>query len=215
MKILALEFSSPLHSVAVWSEGGVRGRSEERGTRHVKPFAQIDAALKQAGVTREDIDCIAVGLGPGSHAGIRIATAIAQGWQLARGTKLIGLGSADCAAQQFAAQGDAAPFSVVIDAQRDEFFAARYAIKDRRAHLTEGFRLMTDADWARQRAGERFIRPDVLEHGPAWLALPPEAATLARLAAQATEFVPGHALEPVYLRKAEFVKAPPPRFPMP
>ena len=215
MTILALEFSSPLHSVAVWAGDGVRGRAVERGVRHVKPFALIDSALQQAGVAREDIDCLAVGLGPGSHAGIRIAIAIAQGWQLARGTKLAGLSSADCAAQQFALQGEAASFSVVIDAQRGEFFAARYGVADRRAQRLEAFRVMTDADWERQRAGERFIRPDVLEHGPAWLASPPDAATLARLAAQTAEFVPGPALEPVYLRPAEFVKAPLPRFPWP
>ena len=215
MTILALEFSSPLHSVAVWAGDEVRGRAEERGVRHVKPFALIDSALQQAGVAREEIECLAVGLGPGSHAGIRIAIAIAQGWQLARGTKLAGFSSAECAAQQFAQRSAEAPFSIVVDAQRGEFFAARYAVVEQGARLLEGFRVMTDTDWSRQRAGERFIRPDALEDGPAWLALPPGSATLARLAAQTTEFVPGHALEPVYLRKAEFVKAPAPKFPMP
>ena len=213
MTILALEFSSPLHSVAVWAGEAVRGRAVERGVRHVKPFALIDAALQEAGVAREDIDCVAAGLGPGSHAGIRIAIAIAQGWQLAHGTKLVGLSSAECAAQQFAQRSAETPFTMVVDAQRSEFFAARYATVGQGARAMEAFRLMTDTDWGRQRSGERFIRPDVLEDGPAWLALPPDAATLARLAAQATEFVPGHALEPVYLRQAEFVKAPPPKFP--
>lgn len=215
MTILALEFSSPLHSVAVWAGGGVRGRAVERGVRHVKPFALIHSALQEAGVAREEIACLAVGLGPGSHAGIRIAIAIAQGWQLARGTKVVGLSSADCAAQQLADQGEETSFSMVLDAQRGEFFAACYVVVNRRAHLKEAFRVMTDADWARQHAGERFIRPDVLEHGPAWFALPPDAATLARLAARTTEFVPGHELKPVYLRQTEFVKAPTPRFPWP
>jgi len=39
----------------------------------------LTPALKQAGLEREAIDCIAVGLGPGSYTGIRSAIALAQG----------------------------------------------------------------------------------------------------------------------------------------
>src|SRR4051794_23641679 len=85
MKILALEFSSPVRSVAVGGDVPKHGYAEEGGSRETKPFALINAALAQAEISREEIHCIAVGLGPGSYAGIRIAIAIAQGWQLARG----------------------------------------------------------------------------------------------------------------------------------
>ena len=216
MKILALEFSSPRRSVSVFAGHDVTGRACEQGTRETKPLALIEAALREAGVGREELDLIAVGLGPGSYAGIRIAMAIALGWNLARGTRLIGISSADCVALQFSGEG---PFSILIDAQRNEFFVARYetqrdATQRRTTRLVEPFRLMREDDRERQRTGEPFLRPDVLEDGPGWHALPPDAAQLARMAAEKFfEPLETRPLEPIYLRKAEFVKAPPPKFP--
>jgi len=61
------------------------------GTR---ALGMIESVLREAGLEREQIDVIAVGLGPGSYTGIRTALSIAQGWQLARGVKLLGISSA-------------------------------------------------------------------------------------------------------------------------
>lgn len=215
MKILALEFSSPLRCAAVFAGNAVTGRACESKTRETKPIALITSALHEAGVRVEELDLIAVGIGPGSYAGIRIAISIAQGLHLAHGTKLVGISSADCVAHQL---NQEEPASIIIDAQRDEFFIARYERVARQPNkrygmrLIEPFRRMTDADWERQQAGERVYRMDVLENGPRWLAIPPDSAQLAHLAAEMFyQPVTHHPLEPIYLRKAEFVKAPPPR----
>ena len=54
MKILALEFSSPVRGVAV--RGGSKpGYAEEAGGRETRPFSLIDAALRDAGMTREEV----------------------------------------------------------------------------------------------------------------------------------------------------------------
>lgn len=95
MKILALEFSSEQRSVAVVEDGATLGEARERGGKHTEAFRLIEHALAAARVEREQIDCIAVGLGPGSYMGIRIAIAIAQGWQLARGVKTAGVRSTE------------------------------------------------------------------------------------------------------------------------
>lgn len=182
------------------------GRSCEPGHREIRSFALIEAALREAGIHRESIDCIAVGLGPGSYGGIRTAIAMAQGWRLARGVKVMGFSSADCIAQQFNHEGK---FTVVLDAQRKEFFGARYEKTGSILSMIEPFRLMREEDWLRERRGEPFLRPDVLESGPWWQSLTPDAAMLARLAAGNPGTLP-LPLEPIYLRKAEFVKAPPP-----
>src|ERR1051325_8537935 len=128
MKILALEFSSSQRSVAVWAEGQGRGRAEEGEGRETKALALIEASLRQAGLEREQIECIAVGLGPGSYAGVRIAIALAQGWQLARGVKLLGVSSADCVAAQAQAAGWRGHMELIMDAQRHGFYCARYEI---------------------------------------------------------------------------------------
>src|SRR5436309_3367594 len=98
MKILALEFSSDLRSVAVVQGGHVRGRAEESGARARRGVSLMEAALREARLEREQVECVAVGLGPGSYTGIRSAIALAQGWQLAREIRSIGISSVDCLA---------------------------------------------------------------------------------------------------------------------
>ncbi|HKQ37031.1 MAG TPA: tRNA (adenosine(37)-N6)-threonylcarbamoyltransferase complex dimerization subunit type 1 TsaB [Verrucomicrobiae bacterium] len=109
MKILALEFSSEQRSVAVVEDGTVLGEACEKTGKHTQAFALMAAALAQAGIEREQIECVAVGLGPGSYMGTRIAIAIAQGWQLARGVKTAGVSSAEAVARQGAEGGPAGP----------------------------------------------------------------------------------------------------------
>ncbi len=210
MKILALEFSSPVRSVAVADGGRVLGRASEQGSRDTKAFALIDAALREAVISREQIECVAVGIGPGSYAGIRIAISIAQGWQLARGVKLLGVSSADCVAAQLHDGGKRGFLNVLVDAQRGEMFASRYELRDQWRRIEE-FRLLNSEEREkRAAAGDMIVRPDL----PAELAdrTFPDAAMIARFASTRSDYVDGRHLEPIYLRKAEFVKALPPRF---
>src|SRR5262245_2062320 len=95
MKTLAIEFSTDQRSVAVLVGEDVRGTAAESSTRDTHAFALIEQALKQAEVKREEIECIAIGTGPGSYTGIRAAIAIAQGWQLARPIQLAGVSTVE------------------------------------------------------------------------------------------------------------------------
>jgi tRNA threonylcarbamoyl adenosine modification protein YeaZ len=201
MKILALEFSSPVRSVAVSDGVRVLGRAAEQGSRETKALALIEAVLSQAGLAREEIGCVAVGIGPGSYAGIRIAISIAQGGQLATGVKLLGISSADCVAAQMHERGERGVLNVVMDAQRGELFGARYALGAEWKKLSD-FALVSNVP----RENEIIARPDLDGR------FAPDAATLAKLAAKESSFITPAAMEPIYLRKAEFVKAPPPRF---
>ena len=94
MTILALEFSSEQRSAAVARGGSILAEAVESGERNVwPPFAMIEKVLARAKMEREDIETIAVGLGPGSYTGVRAAIALAQwlasgagnkdGWALA------------------------------------------------------------------------------------------------------------------------------------
>src|SRR5436190_13040757 len=109
MKILALEFSSEERSVAVVGNGTVLGEARETAGKDTQAFGLIEAALAEAGVEREQIECVAVGLGPGSYMGTRIGIAIAQGWQLALGVKTAGVSSAEALARQAAEGGPSVP----------------------------------------------------------------------------------------------------------
>src|ERR1035437_6117737 len=96
MTILALEFSSEQRSVALARDGVVLAEACELGGGDTKAVAVIEKVLAAAKIAREEIEMIVVGLGPGSYTGIRAAIAVAQGWQLARGVKLLGISSAEC-----------------------------------------------------------------------------------------------------------------------
>src|ERR1041385_9283493 len=76
MKILALEFSADVRRVAIADEQNGLAYAMETGGRETRAFALIESALRESKVAREQIDCIAVGVGPGSYTGIRQAIAI-------------------------------------------------------------------------------------------------------------------------------------------
>ena len=213
MTILALEFSSPQRSVALLrSDDSLASEVIEAGSGNNAPLMMIDAVLREAHLEREQIDCIVVGLGPGSYTGIRAAIALAQGWQLARGVKLIGIGSAECVLAQAQTEGFTGKVSVVIDAQRQEFYLTthEFALGSRRE--IEPLQILTMADLRqREKNGDVLIGPEISRWFPAGKIAFPRAATLAKLAATRSDFIAGEKLEPIYLRETQFVKAPPPR----
>ena len=212
MRILALEFSSDRRSVAVALAGAIRGRAAEAGGRESHPFRLIEIALREAGAGREEVEVLAVGLGPGSYNGIRSAIAVAQGWQLARPVRLVGASSVACLAAQARASGLTGAVSCVVDAQRGEFYLARYQIAADSIRETEALHLATREEVVeRATAGDVLVGPVEPQGVPDFQRSYPEAAMLAQLAASSDNFVSGHALEPIYLRAAVFVKAPRPR----
>lgn len=172
----------------------------------------VEESLKQAGLEREQIECVAVGLGPGSYTGVRVAIALAQGWQLARGVRLLGISSATCVAAQAQRDGLTGRFSVIVDAQREEFYLAAYEASPIGFTNTESLRLISLAEAReRERAGEVLVGPEVSRWFKAGRIAFPRATTLGTLALRQKDFVVGEKLEPIYLRETKFVKAPPAR----
>jgi len=185
---------------------------ETSAGRTMQPFRMIEAALAQAGLERRAIECIVVGLGPGSYNGIRAGIALAQGWQLAREVKLLGSSSAEAMAEQARTDGWRGVVNVVVDAQRGEWYLGAWELTDAGRREIEPLRIVA-ADVVRQRAeaGQVILGPEAPRCGPTGRIIFPRAATLARLALGRSDFVSGELLEPIYLRKTTFVKAPPPR----
>jgi tRNA threonylcarbamoyl adenosine modification protein YeaZ len=213
MKILGLEFSSPQRSVAVLDAvGGVvraAGERVETGGRSIQALGMVEETLREAQVEREQIECLAIGLGPGSYTGIRAAIALGQGWQLAREVKLVGISSAECIAAEAHHGGLRGRCAVAIDAQRTEFYLASYELDGNGWTEVEPLRLANRSQAeACQAAGLQLIGPEVTRWFPAGRIVFPRAARLAELARAKTDFVPGERLEPIYLRETAFVKAP-------
>lgn len=210
MTILALEFSSSQRSVAVLGKGGL-AEAIETGGHGTNAFRLIEKALAEGGWEREQIETIAVGLGPGSYTGIRVALSIAQGWQLARGVKLLGISSAECLAARARAENIVGRVNVVIDAQRNEFYRAAYEISPAGWREIEPLQIAAlTAISPGAAAKEVWIGPEVTRWFPEGKILFPTAASLGRLAEGRSDFSSGDKLTPIYLREANFIKAPPP-----
>jgi tRNA threonylcarbamoyl adenosine modification protein YeaZ len=219
MIALALEFSASRRSVAVLdlpeppatAPARLLGQAQEITPRSLQPLALFQSALTQARVDRDTVEGIVVGLGPGSYTGIRSAIALAQGWQLAREVKLLGVSTVDALAWQAQESGGAGGVWIGIDAQRHEFYLAGYRLAEGIRHRTEQLRLATASELEQIAAQGKLFGPGLKK----WFAnatdLEPRAAVVGLLAAGRTDFLAGAKLEPIYLRETAFVKASPPR----
>jgi tRNA threonylcarbamoyladenosine biosynthesis protein TsaB len=216
MKILALEFSTDRRSVAILRSDldgsiGLLAETAMTGGRTESALLQIELCLQEAGLEREDIERIAIGLGPGSYTGIRAAIAMAQGWQLAAGVRLVGVSSVEALAAQLPAGGWLGQAAILVDAQRQEFYCERYALAADGYRRVEPLRIMSFADaQALAGTGIHLAGPEIHR----WFSEAedhfPEAAWIGRLAVQRPDAA-GEAIEPIYLRPVSFVKAPPPK----
>ena len=175
----------------------------ETGARATNAFALIQQVLASAGVNRAEIETLAVGLGPGSYTGIRVAVAVAQGWQLATTVKLLGVDAITTLAAQAQEQQIFGRVHIVIDAQRGEFYLATWNISSASRQAITPLKIVPPAVM-QEHAGEQFIGPDAAPFGGQ--VIYPAAAMVARLAHNRTDYVSGEQLLPVYLRESTFVK---------
>ena len=110
---------------------------QARRASNTRLLPEIDALLKEHGFARDRIACVAVGRGPGSFTGVRIAMATAKGVASALDVGLIGVSTLDAVAWNAWAKGVRGRALVVTDAMRHEVYPVRYLVDDAGAHRTE------------------------------------------------------------------------------
>jgi tRNA threonylcarbamoyladenosine biosynthesis protein TsaB len=210
MKILALEFSGELRSVALHVAGEKPAQIQETAPRQRGPLALVDELLRSTGVEREEIQCLAVALGPGSYTGIRSAIALAQGWELALGVPLLGVSSIEALAALALARGFQGELVLLVDAQRTEFYLAQYRAGPGGVEMRKPLQLVGRSTVLElQQQGAVLLGADASCVAAGAILLRPEASMVAQLASGRQDFVAGDELEPIYLRETQFVKAPP------
>lgn len=80
MKLLAIDTATEACSVALAIEGAISERFEIAPRQHTGLLLPwIDALLAEAGISRRQLDLLAVGRGPGAFTGVRLAVAVVQG----------------------------------------------------------------------------------------------------------------------------------------
>ena len=206
--ILALEFSSLRRSVALADHTGMvlAEAVDSTGGRGTNALGLIAKVLAAKNIPRSNVQVLAVGLGPGSYAGIRAAIAIAQGWHLARGAKLLGIRSTDSMGAGAQTEKRFGRVNFVVDAQRGEFYLSAWEISGLERRELSPLRIVTSAELENRKAsGEICAGPDT--EPPLF----PTAAMAAALAQTRSDFVSAEMLAPVYLREPGFVKVTPGR----
>jgi tRNA threonylcarbamoyladenosine biosynthesis protein TsaB len=192
MTLLAMDTSSPRGSVALLRDGALL--LDESFVADRSHSTTLFTVLERVRELADTIDTIAVGLGPGSFAGIRIAISAAIGFQVALGCRLVGVPS------DAALDTGVARFCAVGDARRETFYFTR--VEDGRC--LDGPRLVT-ADVLRaldvQFAELPFYTSVALPALPRAVVAVPCARRIAELAESGTSIVAEDALEPLYLRE--------------
>ena len=130
MKLLAIETATEACSVALWSDGQVIERFEIAPRRHAElVLPWCDALLAEAGVSRAQLDAIAVGRGPGAFTGVRLAIAVAQGMALGLDRPLVPISTLQVLAAGASAK-DGEHVLAAIDARMHEVYWASYRLHD-------------------------------------------------------------------------------------
>ena len=192
MTVLAMDTSTSHGSVALLD--GARVLLDESFMSARNHGCALVPLLQRARELVPRLDVIAIGLGPGSYAGVRIAIATAMGLAMAMNAKLVGIPSVaawECDEDHHLAIGDA---------RRETF----YFSKVERGICTEG-PLLTDAAGLLARIAEfpgwPVLTAEPLALVPHAVVALPRAITLARLAAEGRGICAEGDLEPLYLRE--------------
>lgn len=231
MKILAIDSSSRVRSVALCERGTdecgpVRVLAElsspsERGGRFASLITDV---LQKAGLERKAIDKIAIGVGPGSAAGIRSTLSFAIGWQIANGLTTCGVSSAWAVAAEAQSEGMTGGVSVILKGPIGRFIHASFSIEGSGIREASPLRMASIGDVeSLALLSDRLIGPDVdtifpsIRDGLGQGEARRERVTIFPTAKAVGSLVLNHTvpaicpLEPLVLSNPTFVKAPAPR----
>ena len=128
MKVLGIETSTPVCSVALLDDGVVVAQyTLALGVHHSeKLFPMIQQVLADGGVTAQNLDGVAVASGPGSFTGLRIGMASAKGLCASAGLPLAVVSTLAGLALGCGCEG--LPVCPMLDARRGEVYAGVYEL---------------------------------------------------------------------------------------
>jgi len=206
--LLAFDTATPLVTVALHDGSDVVVElTSERPMKHGEQLAPlISQALEQAGIVRQDLTAVAVGVGPGPFTGLRVGLVTARTLAFVLEVPVYGVCSLDVlAAEAAAALGT--DFVVATDARRKEVYLASYDASGARLDgpvVEKPAVVATDLPVVGEGG---TLYPDAFPHatGPAR----PSAGWLARaVAEELAEIVDP---EPLYLRRPDAETPRPPK----
>ncbi len=216
MLILAMDQSTARGSLALLRDDRLLAETawmDDR--RHSQQlFDRLPRLLADAEVVFSQLDCLAVGLGPGSYTGLRIALAAALGLALPDRRPAHGVSSAEALAAETLSEIGAPSVLVIGDARRGQLWARAFAPRGDRCAPTTSW-LLCPPDSLAGAGAAAWVTPDwdrlgalLGERVPAGVRLIGEARwPSARAVGQAAwrrirDGAPSEPLAPIYLHAA-------------
>lgn len=211
-RLLAIDTCLGACSAAVVVDGALRAsRYEERRTGHAEAIVpMLEAVLAEADMPPKSIERIAVTIGPGTFAGMRIGLAAAEGLRLSIGAALVPVSSLWAIGQRvLAAQGPFhQPLAIAVDAGRGQVYLE---VLDRSGQPVDGPVLIDVGAAVALVAGKELLlagsgAPLIAGNAPERVlvgALEPKAADFAVAAGSLP--VATEAVRPLYFRPADAV----------
>lgn len=131
MRVLGIETSSRTSSLAILDgSSGLLGelRIHLNLTQSETLMTNLDFLLKNAGVTLESVDALAVSIGPGSFTGLRVGLSAAKGLAFHRRIPVVPVSTLEAMAHMLIMSE--IQICPLISSRRDEIYAAIYRAKD-------------------------------------------------------------------------------------
>lgn len=170
---------------------------QQAGRRHAQTLvAEVDSLLRRAGVTSQQLEVVAVSIGPGSFTGLRVGVVFANTLAYAIGCRLTAVDTFRAIAA--AAPVDVSEVFVISDAQRGDLFVGHYTIDEAsRCPIRVGEITIESAGVFGQRVTElAAARSNLAVSGPA-------AATISATLPSSVRLIPSDLQQP----RAEFLAA--------
>lgn len=226
INLLAFDTTARAGSCALWRDGvvvqSVCPISNSQASHSATLLPLTRELVATSGLSMSEIHAVAFGQGPGAFTGLRVSSALAQGFALALNVPVVGVSSLDTlVAASGAADAPDEQRLVILDARMSEIYAARYRasgegwqregeiVLSRADEFLPPPCLSTDADHPWQVCGNACAvyapLQERLQQAGWWIApgSEPDAAWVARLAAQ--RFLAGEVIDaadalPLYVR---------------
>ncbi|RDV38482.1 tRNA (adenosine(37)-N6)-threonylcarbamoyltransferase complex dimerization subunit type 1 TsaB [Bradymonadaceae bacterium TMQ3] len=131
-RVLAIDAATRIQALALLDgDQLLENRTQRVRYNHGSALlANIEALFEAQALSLNQVDLFAVGLGPGSFTGLRVALASAKALARAHNKPIVGVSSLAAAALPLALSSPERPVCVAFDARRNEVYAALFIARN-------------------------------------------------------------------------------------
>ena len=130
-KCIAIDTSTRRFCLGVKNSSNYFDRSVNKSTDHAKDiFKRIDDVLKLANTSIEELDFLAVGIGPGRFSGLRVSISAIKSISYVLSIPIVATSSLEIIAREIMQKNDKESVILIEDAGRGNLYIGSYALRN-------------------------------------------------------------------------------------